>query len=192
MTIDDKAFEKELVSIHNKMGNAARQFSAKIRNALPADDLLQDTLIRMWEKRANFDPEKGPLFSWGFAVMRSVFYDQARRHNAKNGRLHSIFDKNARKDPYDVIPGHAATPEEHLQCMETLGQIVEAGRNMPRRQRQVLAGRLEGQPPEAIAEDFGIPARAVYKHTCIFRQTLIKQGIAPPHLLPHAGTPKTP
>jgi RNA polymerase sigma factor (sigma-70 family) len=43
-----------------------------------AEDLAQDVLLRVWERRAMFDPERGPFVGWVFAIARNMAVDRRR------------------------------------------------------------------------------------------------------------------
>lgn len=48
------------------------------KDAVRADDLVQNTCLKAWQKRADFDPDKGPLRAWLFRILRNDFYQQRR------------------------------------------------------------------------------------------------------------------
>jgi RNA polymerase sigma-70 factor (ECF subfamily) len=52
-----------------------RRFAISLAGPDGADDLLQDTLGRAWDKRGQFDPQRGTPRAWLFAIMA----DRARR-----------------------------------------------------------------------------------------------------------------
>lgn len=49
-----------------------------------AEEVVQDTFVRMWHRSAEYDPHQSPPFVWAFAVMRGYCIDRLRfRHRAK-------------------------------------------------------------------------------------------------------------
>lgn len=56
-----------------------------------AEDLLQETFVKIWNSIASFDPEKGRLFTWMVNIARNLSIDKIRskdfRNNAKNQDL---------------------------------------------------------------------------------------------------------
>jgi RNA polymerase sigma-70 factor (ECF subfamily) len=44
-----------------------------------AEDLTQETLLRLWRKAAQFDPARASPSAWVFAIARNVSVDMARR-----------------------------------------------------------------------------------------------------------------
>ena len=66
-----------------------------------AEEVVQDTFVRMWHRAAEYDPHQSPPFVWAFAVMRGYCIDRLRfRHRAK-------------RDSSRVVPLHLhASPEK--------------------------------------------------------------------------------
>lgn len=56
-----------------------------------AEDILQETFIKIWHSFTSFDPEKGRLFTWMVNIARNLSIDKIRskdfRNNSKNQDL---------------------------------------------------------------------------------------------------------
>lgn len=49
-----------------------------------AEEIVQDTFVRMWHRSVNYDPSQSPPFAWAFGVMRGYCVDRLRhRHRGK-------------------------------------------------------------------------------------------------------------
>jgi RNA polymerase sigma-70 factor (ECF subfamily) len=48
------------------------------QNADRADDLVQETLVKAWDKQASFQPGTN-LKAWVFTILRNEFYSQMRK-----------------------------------------------------------------------------------------------------------------
>ena len=48
------------------------------KDATRADDLVQNTCLKAWQNRADYDPGKGALRGWLFRILRNDFYQQCR------------------------------------------------------------------------------------------------------------------
>lgn len=46
-----------------------------------AEELVQDTLLTLWRKAAQFDPMRASLDAWLFRIARNLFIDQVRRES---------------------------------------------------------------------------------------------------------------
>jgi RNA polymerase sigma-70 factor (ECF subfamily) len=53
-----------------------------------AEDLLQETFVKIWNSFSSFDPKKGRLFTWMVNIARNLSIDKVRskdfRNNSKN------------------------------------------------------------------------------------------------------------
>jgi RNA polymerase sigma-70 factor, ECF subfamily len=65
-----------------------------------AEEVLQDTFVRLWHRSADFNPAQSPPFVWAYAVMRGLCIDRLRfRHRGK-------------RDSSRVVPIHLHAPPE--------------------------------------------------------------------------------
>ena len=53
-----------------------------LRDAQDAEECVSDVWLRVWQKCASFDPEKGTLAAWVTAVARNAAVDRLRRRRA--------------------------------------------------------------------------------------------------------------
>ena len=75
------------------------------RNADAADDLVQDTLMRMWSARSQF--VGGTNFkAWVFTILRNRFLDQRRRDRDAFERLDDIMDERLIERPNQETAVH--------------------------------------------------------------------------------------
>ena len=71
----DKDFMGELTALIPHM----RAFAHSLcRNAVEADDLAQDALLRAWNNRASYQPGTN-MKAWTFMILRNQFYSDKRR-----------------------------------------------------------------------------------------------------------------
>ncbi len=69
-------------------------------NRNEAEEVVQDTFVRMWHRSVDYDPKQSPPFVWAFAVMRGYCIDRLRyRHRSK-------------RDCSRVVPIHLHAPAE--------------------------------------------------------------------------------
>ena len=68
-----------------------------------AEEIVQDTFVRMWHRAVDYDPLQSPPFAWAFAVMRGYCIDRLRfRHRGK-------------RDSSRVVPIHLHAPTEESE-----------------------------------------------------------------------------
>jgi RNA polymerase sigma-70 factor (ECF subfamily) len=108
-----------------------------------ADDLVQDTLLRAWQKRGRFEPGTD-LQAWLITMLRNLFYSDYRK---------------GRREVEDVDGLYAATlatPAEQPGCVE-LSDLRSALMRLPDEQREaVLFVGAEGFSYEEAAVICGI------------------------------------
>jgi len=156
---DQEAFA-QLVRRYLRRGMAVAFEYAEARE--DAEDVLQDTFVRVWRGLERFDPERGPFAPWFFTVLRNTARNAARHRGL---RTHGA-----------VPPGQAAatdTPYEALRRRELREQIEAAVRTLPPMRRSCF--RLcvvEGLSGAEAADALGIAESTVRVHVFKARQTL--------------------
>ena len=94
------------------------------QNADRADDLVQETLVKAWDKQASFQPGTN-LKAWVFTILRNEFYSQMR----KRGR--EVQDSDG------VITGRVAVHPGQHGAMD-LGDFRAALETLPEDQREAI------------------------------------------------------
>jgi RNA polymerase sigma-70 factor (ECF subfamily) len=147
-----------------------------------ADDLVQDTLLRAWDKRRLWRAGSD-LRAWLFTVMHNVYVNQralARREAANV----SLDDENA-----DGAVLQIGQPGNQLQRVE-VREMVHLMQRLPVAQREVLAlAALEEMRYEEIAVALAIPVGTVMSRLCRARETLRRLVMERPaaHDVPPTG-----
>lgn len=108
-----------------------------------AEDLVQETLLRAWRRRATYDPARGSVRAWLVAVL----LDQARRHRTRSARR----PLTALPDTWDATTDYAGRLD-----------VESAVRRLAARQRQVVVLHyLADLPVGEVAKLLGISDGAV-------------------------------
>ncbi len=95
-----------------------------VQNADKADDLVQETLVKAWDKHASFQPGTN-LKAWVFTILRNEFYSQMR----KRGR--------EVQDSEGTITGRVAVHPSQHGSMD-LGDFRTALEKLPEDQREAI------------------------------------------------------
>lgn len=74
---DEAAFEELYQHYSPALYGVIRKI---VRDEETARDLLQDTFIKIWQRFAAYDPEKGRLFTWLLNIARNTAIDAFRRN----------------------------------------------------------------------------------------------------------------
>jgi len=67
-----------------------------------AEDLAQDSFLRVWKNRHRYDPAKGRVFTWIFTITRNLAINELRRANRKQTELLEpslVVDSDPMSDP---------------------------------------------------------------------------------------------
>jgi RNA polymerase sigma factor (sigma-70 family) len=114
------AFQRDLVALVPHM----RAFSQMLcRRADMADDLVQDTLVKAWAARGNFQTGTN-LKAWLFTILRHEFYSGLRR--------------SWRQTQWDPEKGDAIPAPADQHWSAELSDTAHALHNLPPHQRDAL------------------------------------------------------
>ncbi|WP_027077726.1 RNA polymerase sigma factor [Maribacter antarcticus] len=117
--------DKAISLLYDNYGDTLLGVAKKVvRSDDLAQDVLQESFVKIWKKSDTYDPSKAKLFTWLFRITRNTAIDKLRSVNAKT-------DKEIQIDVSDVynIGVESTKPElmdmqEHLNKIEDKYQIV--------------------------------------------------------------------
>ena len=117
-----------------------------------AEEVLQDTFIKIWEKINSYDANKGKLFTWMLNIARNLSIDKLRskefRHKSKTDQLEN-----------DVFSLNPTTYVE--QKIKDTG-LRDVLRNLsPEQQMVIHLVYFEGYTHTEVAEEYDIPLGTV-------------------------------
>jgi len=117
-------------------------------------DLVAETFARALERRAQFDPRRGPAVAWLLSIARSLLLDAARR-----GRVADASRRRLGMERIVVDDGELELAEQ--ASVSDLERSLEA---LPEQQRSAVERRVLGEEPyETIAARFGCSEQVVRK-----------------------------
>jgi RNA polymerase sigma-70 factor, ECF subfamily len=132
----------DVISLLEPLRRYAR---ALTRNDNQAEDLVQNALLRAYERQATYQPEAS-LKNWLFSILHNVFIDECRRRKAEQQHSRDIIDVCLGTE----VPGQ----ESHIR----LRQIESLFNLLPEDQKSVLyLIAVEGQSYQEAATCLGIP-----------------------------------
>jgi RNA polymerase sigma-70 factor, ECF subfamily len=133
-----------------------------------AEELVQETFVRLWQQARRFDPERGSVATFIFAIARHNAIDLRRRLSARPSEVELLDDQAAGSDPVEAL-------------LDSL-TIRDALQMLTPRHREVLELYLvEGRKQTEIAELLDLPVGTVktrtYHAVRAFRLALEECGI---------------
>jgi RNA polymerase sigma-70 factor (ECF subfamily) len=120
-------------------------------NRSVADEIAQEVMISVWNNSDRFDPDKGGMSTWVFAIARNRLIDSVRR------------TRRPEPDPDDPCwvgdrQSQEPTPERATVELSRARTLHVALQRLPAEQRRVLeALYFDGQSMSELATSAGIP-----------------------------------
>ncbi|MDP2415422.1 RNA polymerase sigma factor [Daejeonella sp.] len=74
-----------------------------------AEDLLQDTFVRIWNSFSSYDASKGRLFTWMVNIARNISIDKTRSKDFRNSSKTEDIENNVLS--LEMQSGNALNPE---------------------------------------------------------------------------------
>lgn len=125
---------------------ALRRYARSLtRDGQDAEDLVQDALVRAYERRSTFKAG-GNMRRWLLSIVHNAFIDRSRSRNSEAARIERIAE---------VAPSTVEAPQDHAV---RLAQVRTAFMGLPEEQRAALhLVAIEGLSYQEAAETLAIP-----------------------------------
>jgi RNA polymerase sigma-70 factor (ECF subfamily) len=141
-----------MAELYDRYGRQAYSLSLRIvRDQEMAEDLVQETFIRVWSRAQAFDSHRGALGAWVLAVARNRAIDYLR---SVDGRM--------ARSSYELVemenPALFANVESQIVMSDQADRIREAMSKLSPSQRIVIElAYFEGLSQTEMAEKLGQP-----------------------------------
>ena len=123
-----------------------------VRNEEVAQEVLQDALLKIWDKIDTYDPAKGRLFTWMLNLTRNLAIDRTRSREMSQGK---------KTDDIDRFVHSIENQQRYEQEVDTIG-LKEILQHLPDDQRFVLEHLyLKGYTQSELSQEFNIPLGTV-------------------------------
>jgi RNA polymerase sigma-70 factor, ECF subfamily len=152
-----KAREPEaLRELYDKYGRMAYALIFRVvRNTGVAEDLTQETFLRVWNRMAGFDPARGAIGPWVLTVARNRAIDYLR---SVDGRM----SQNAIELTGTESPALFVDMESTILNSQRAGQLRVAFQKLTENQRTVIElAYFEGLSQSEMAERLSQPLGTV-------------------------------
>jgi RNA polymerase sigma-70 factor (ECF subfamily) len=101
-----------------------------VGNVGEAEELLQDTFVKIWRNAAAFDPRRSRPFSWAVTVMRRTCFDHLRKRRRRPVTL-PLLDETADTDhPAEGSPRLAAEARDDSERVHAAIAAVPPNRRL--------------------------------------------------------------
>jgi RNA polymerase sigma-70 factor (ECF subfamily) len=117
-----------------------------------AEDLAQDTLLAVWRKAAQYDPDRAAASAWVYTIARNLRIDRLR--GDQRAKLFAIYES--------VEPEEPQRPDGTLDAAEGEARVRAALRDLPEEQMRVIQlSFFEGRAHGDIAKLLDLPLGTV-------------------------------
>lgn len=118
-----------------------------------ADDVIQDSYLKIWQKAEQFQDGKSSPITWLVSIARNSAIDELRKHPA--GRTMT-------SDELDDMPGRQSSAQEQLEDQRAANQLNDCIDQLEKdRQDMVRLAYLNGWSREDLASQFEQPVNTV-------------------------------
>ncbi|MBR0928966.1 sigma-70 family RNA polymerase sigma factor [Bradyrhizobium diazoefficiens] len=118
-----------------------------------ADDVLQESFLKIWRNAARFDPGRASAMTWMAAIVRHTAIDHLRTRRQPSVEL----------DKALTIPATAElSPTEHFDYASAEPIALGALARLPEDRRRLVAlAYLEGESRASLSQRFGVPVGTI-------------------------------
>jgi RNA polymerase sigma-70 factor (ECF subfamily) len=157
-----KEFTYQLVGLKDKLF----RFSARIvGDDEMAEDVVQDVVIKMWDKRENRDDYQN-LEAYCMRMTKNLSIDKTRAKSFQNVSLD--------KAPEQIQDSH--NPYQQTAEKDTVSHVHQLMQDLPEKQRMVMQLRdIEGMEYKEIAEALELPLNQIKVNLFRARKSIRKQ-----------------
>lgn len=125
-----------------------------VSDAAVAEDLVQETFLRVWNRAGGFDSERGAIGPWLLAVARNRAIDYRR---GPGRRVQNTIELNETENPALFASVKSQAPE-----FDVVDNVKKALRQLEPKQREAIElAYYEGMSQTEIAERMGHPLGTV-------------------------------
>ncbi len=185
MATPAKYSEEQLVSIlqsgkPNDFGVLYDYFSGALLGAIlkvvdyrdVAEDVLQESFVKIWQKRATYDASKGRLYTWLLNICRNSAIDAARsKHIKVASKIQNVEDNVSKINRKTSVS----------QNEESIGLVAIVDSLLPEQKVIMDMIYFEGYTQEEVSQKLSIPLGTVKTRTrnalMKLRETF-KQGVS--------------
>ncbi|MCQ2112520.1 MAG: RNA polymerase sigma factor [Bacteroidaceae bacterium] len=154
------SFKNDILPLKDKLFRLALRIT---RNREEAEDIVQDTLMKIWSQRDNWSKIQN-IETFSMTICRNRALDIQQKHE----RMVVSLDEETHDRPDNATPA-----DEQMIQAQKFGAISKAISQLPEKQRTIIQLRdIEGKPYQEIADIIGISLQDVKVNLFRARQKL--------------------
>lgn len=118
-----------------------------------ANDLLQDTFLKIWRNIDNYDPSKGSIFTWMMNIARNLSIDRVRSADFRDSSQNISMEQNI---IYQVDSEH-----QTVMDVDSIGLRKVVDNLRPEYRQLIELVYYKGYTQAEVSEEYGIPLGTV-------------------------------
>jgi RNA polymerase sigma-70 factor (ECF subfamily) len=148
--------EEALVALHTRYVNLVYSVAYRVLNEpMAAEEITQDTFMRLWNKSYTYDPDKGRFITWLLTVTRRLAIDLLRQRQRRTPQAGMVFMDESPQFWEEVLTTDTGSSELRRTLKSVLGQL-------PAEQKELIEMTyFYGMTHSDIAETTGLPLGTV-------------------------------
>ena len=163
--MDKISFRNDILPLKNKLFRLALRITL---NNAEAEDIVQETLIKVWKKRESWD-EIESIEAFCYSICRNLALDRTRRADKFSESLDETRDTTA-------DTSYSSNPEVMVQMSDRVKLVKHLIDHLPEKQRSVIQLRdFEGKSYKEIADIMQMTDEQVKVTLFRARQTIKKK-----------------
>ncbi|MCX6140935.1 MAG: sigma-70 family RNA polymerase sigma factor [Candidatus Kapabacteria bacterium] len=133
-----------------------------LRSTSHAEDVLQETFVRVWTNRESYTSDRGTLFTWMLNIARNLAIDTLRKASFSREEIQSA-------EEIVGIESRVSDPREAAESVD-LRSLVGT---LPKEQEEIIdLVYFKGYSQSEIAKEFDIPLGTVKSRVRLAMNTL--------------------
>lgn len=154
------SFRNDVLPLKNALYRLALRITL---NTAEAEDIVQDTLIKVWDRRDGWN-DIDSIEAFSMTICRNLALDRVKKAENQNGSLDAV--------PFET-PDAAYNPYEQMIQKDRVELVRKLVDSLPEKQRSCMQLRdFEGKPYREIAEILGITEEQVKVNIFRARQAI--------------------
>lgn len=118
-----------------------------------AEELAQESLLRLWQHAASYDPARSAVGTWLFRIARNLHFDRMRRDAGRSRFAYQAEDLPTGFDANET--------EDYVDCTQLRSRIDALS---PVQARLIRMSYLEAKSHQEIASELNMPLGTVKSH----------------------------
>lgn len=164
------SFRNDILPLKNELYRLALRITL---NSAEAEDVVQETLIKVWNKRDDWDTIDS-IEAFCLTICRNLSLDKMRKLSNQSESLDN--DSTFKSDPLDH--SYASNPEEQAMQRDRVQLVRRLIDTLPEKQRSIMQLRdFEGKSYKEIATVLNVSEEQVKVNLFRARQTIKKKYV---------------